>query len=212
MRYLGRLAMQTVVNINSMVLATYTLDVIETEIIARTLRRLVRLHLQEHAELRACPAVYLATVLSLLLGPADGYDGVVINDDGMVESKTSGSATSAATAASNAGGGHGGKGGKRAGQSQGGKKSASVSAGPMPFCGGGDGFADVQTRAKKVVKSLKLTHKSLWVSGRRRHRRRRRRRRRRCRWCRCRCCRCRWCRCRCCRRRRCRWCRCRVHR
>ncbi len=58
----------------------------------------------------------------------------------------------------------GASGKKKGGAAKKGKGGAVHSSAGLPqYCGLGEGFADVHTQASKVVKSLKLSHKTLWV-------------------------------------------------
>ena len=72
-RYLGYVARMTVAAMTEGMMSACVLEVIEMEMIARSLRRIVREHLQSHPELRNCAAPYYAKVLSCLLGAPEGH-------------------------------------------------------------------------------------------------------------------------------------------
>ena len=73
MRYLGAVALMTINAVTQQIMPTSVLDMIELEMVARSIRRIVRDYLQRVPELRSCPAPLFAKLLSCILGPAAGY-------------------------------------------------------------------------------------------------------------------------------------------
>jgi hypothetical protein len=73
MRYLGAVARMTINAVTQQIMPTSVLDMIELEMVARSIRRIVRDYLQRVPELRSCPAPLFAKLLSCILGPAAGY-------------------------------------------------------------------------------------------------------------------------------------------